>query len=139
MCVCVHCTDGCAAQNWSIAVFSLPEWIFKFALNTATDTLPHNVNLCRWKKLSSPQCQLCGETQSLAHILNSCQKPLHSAATLSGMMACSRSSMTSCSATWQLGFRSLLTYQASSVPSRKTLPPQTCAQTSSCGALQPFT
>ena len=68
--------EGSAAQNWSIAVFSLPEWIFKFALNAVTDTLPHNVNLCKWKKLSSPQCQLCGETQSLAHILNSCQKAL---------------------------------------------------------------
>ena len=68
--------EGSAAQNWSIAVFNLPEWIFKFALNAVTDTLPHNVNLCKWKKLSSPHCQLCGETQSLAHILNSCQKAL---------------------------------------------------------------
>ena len=59
-----------------VDVFSLPEWIFKFALNAVTDTLPHKVNLCKWKKLSSPQCQLCGETQSLAHILNSCQKAL---------------------------------------------------------------
>ena len=59
-----------------VDVFSLPEWIFKFALNAVTDTLPHNVNLCKWKKLSSPQCQLCGETQSLAHSLNSCQKAL---------------------------------------------------------------
>ena len=68
--------EGSAAQNWSTAVFSLPEWVFKFALNAVTDTLPHNVNLCKWKKLSSPQCQLCGETQSLAHILNSCHKAL---------------------------------------------------------------
>ena len=68
--------EGSAAQNWSTAVFSLPEWVFKFALNAVTDTLPHNVNLCKWKKLSSPQCQLCGETKSLAHILNSCQKAL---------------------------------------------------------------
>ena len=44
--------EGSAAKNWSIAVFSLPEWIFKFALNAVTDTLPHNVNLCKWKKLS---------------------------------------------------------------------------------------
>ena len=68
--------EGSAAQNWSIAVFGLPEWIFKFALNAVTDTLPHNVNLCKWKKLSSQQCQLCGESQSLAHIPNSCQKGL---------------------------------------------------------------
>ena len=68
--------EGSAAQNWSTAVFSLPEWVFKFALNAVTDTLPHNVNLFKWKKLSSPQCQLCEETQSLAHVLNSCQKAL---------------------------------------------------------------
>ena len=43
---------------------------------SVTNTLHHNVNLSKWKKLSSPQCQLCGEPQSLAHILNSCQKAL---------------------------------------------------------------
>ena len=32
--------------------------------------------LFKWKKLSSPKCQLCGEHQSLAHVLNSCQKAL---------------------------------------------------------------
>ena len=68
--------EGRAAQNWSTAIFSLPEWVFKFALNAVTDTLPHNANLFRWKKLSSPRCQLCGEVQSLAHVLNSCQKAL---------------------------------------------------------------
>ena len=41
-----------------------------------TDSLPHNANLYKWKKLSSPKCQLCGEYQSLAHVLNSCQKAL---------------------------------------------------------------
>jgi hypothetical protein len=68
--------EGSVAQNWSKAIFSLPDWCFKFALNAVTDTLPHNLNLYRWKKLSSPKCQLCGETQSLAHVLNSCQKAL---------------------------------------------------------------
>ena len=68
--------EGSAAQNWSTAIFSLQEWVFKFALNAVTDTLPHNSNLCRWKKLSSPRCQLCGEIQSLTHVLNSCQKAL---------------------------------------------------------------
>ena len=65
---------GRAAQNWFTAIFRLPEWVFKFVLNTGTNTLPHNTNLFRCKKLSSPRCQLCGEVQSLAHILNSCQK-----------------------------------------------------------------
>ena len=69
--------EGSAAQNWPTAVFSLPEWIIKFALNAVTDTPPQYANLCRWKKLSSPWCQLCGEDQSLAHILNSCWKALN--------------------------------------------------------------
>ena len=45
-------------------------------LNSVTDTLPHNANLFKWKKLSSSKCQLCGEHQSLAHVLNACQKAL---------------------------------------------------------------
>ena len=69
--------EGNVAQNWSSAIFSLPEWCFKFALNAVTDTLPHNANLVKWKKLSSSKCQLCGEHQSLAHVLNSCQKALN--------------------------------------------------------------
>ena len=68
--------EGCAAQIWSAAISSLPEWCFKFALNAVMDTLPHNANLYKWKKLSSPRCQLCGEHQFLAHVLNSCQKAL---------------------------------------------------------------
>ena len=68
--------EGRAAQNWSTVIHSLPEWHFKFALNAVTDSLPHNANLYKWKKLSSPMRQLCGEYQSLAHILNSCQKAL---------------------------------------------------------------
>ena len=72
MCVCVcvcMCVEGRAAQI-------CPEWCFKFALNAVTDTLPHNAKLYKWKKLSSPRCQLCGEHQFLAHVLNSCQKAL---------------------------------------------------------------
>ena len=68
--------EGRAAQIWATAISTLPEWCFKFALNAVTDTLPHNANLYKWKKLSSPRCQLCGEHQFLAHVLNSCQKAL---------------------------------------------------------------
>ena len=68
--------EGHAAQIWVTAISTLPEWCFKFTLNAVTDTLPHYANLCKWMKLSSSLCQLCGEYQSLAHILNSCQKTL---------------------------------------------------------------
>lgn len=51
--------EGQAAQTWSTAISTLPEWFFKFALNAVTDTLRHNANFYKWK-LSTPQCQLCG-------------------------------------------------------------------------------
>ena len=35
------------------------------------DTLPHNANLHLWKDESS-SCSLCGEKQSLIHVLNAC-------------------------------------------------------------------
>jgi hypothetical protein len=37
------------------------------------DTLPHNMNLFRWKKLKSLMCHLCGkEPQTLPHVPNNC-------------------------------------------------------------------
>ena len=75
--------EGSAAQNWSMAVFNLPEWVFKFALNVVTDTLPHNANLSKWKKLyvltavptlwgnpvSDPRPQLLPESLHLGPLL----------------------------------------------------------------------
>ena len=63
---------GRAADLWSTTVQSLPERVFKFALNALTDTLPHNCNLHLWKKLPSASCNLCGQQQSLLHVLNAC-------------------------------------------------------------------
>ena len=31
--------EGSAAQNWSTAIFSLPEWVFKFAFNAVTEPM----------------------------------------------------------------------------------------------------
>jgi len=61
-----------AAEIWAKVVESLPDEILKFALNAALDTLPHNANLHLWKKKASPSCTLCGERQSLIHVLNTC-------------------------------------------------------------------
>ena len=60
-----------SAEIWSKAVQSLPSHLLKFALNAAQDTLPHNANLARWRKLSDA-CKLCGKRQTLLHILNNC-------------------------------------------------------------------
>ena len=67
---------GKPADLWSSTVQSLPERVFKFALNAVTNTLPYNMNLFLWKKLSSPQCQLCSKEQSLHHVLNNCKVAL---------------------------------------------------------------
>ena len=61
-----------AAEIWAKAVESLPDEIMKFSLNSAVDTLPHNANLHLWKKKESSSCPLCGEKQSLIHVLNAC-------------------------------------------------------------------
>ena len=61
-----------AAEIWAKAVESLPDEILKFSLNSAVDTLPHNANLHLWKKKESSSCPLCGEKQSLIHVLNAC-------------------------------------------------------------------
>ena len=67
-----------AATLWSETVQKLPPEALKFALNAAQDTLPHNANLAIWRRSEglSSHCKLCGERQTLAHILNHCQVAL---------------------------------------------------------------
>ena len=45
-------------------------------MNSAVDTLPHKANLHLWKKHSNSSCPLCGERQTLIHILNACKVAL---------------------------------------------------------------
>ena len=62
---------------WATAVSNLTSEAMKFALNSATDTLPHNSNLARWYKgLHSGLCKLCGSRQTLLHVLNNCNVAL---------------------------------------------------------------
>ena len=65
-----------AANIWERALVQLSDDHRKFALNAALDTLPHNANLHLWKKRSNSNCTLCGERQSLIHILNNCPAAL---------------------------------------------------------------
>ena len=51
----------------------MPDEHLKFALNSAVDTLPHNANLHLCRKHHSSACPLCGEKQTLIHILNTCR------------------------------------------------------------------
>jgi hypothetical protein len=68
-----RCMDqecGCGSVS-SAVVKALPEEQMKFSHNSTLDMLPHNHNLHLWKK-SSPACTLCGENQTLLHVLNNC-------------------------------------------------------------------
>ena len=70
----MRCASNPAAAVWAKAVAGLSSGSTKFVLNAATDTLPHNSNLVLWGRLptSSGCCKLCGEKQSLHHVLNNC-------------------------------------------------------------------
>ena len=57
---------------WPKVVQALPPDEQRFSLNATVDILPHNYNLCVWKRKTSPYCPLCGEQQTLIHVLNCC-------------------------------------------------------------------
>ena len=67
----LHLVEEEAAAQWASAVGSLTPSGLKFALNACQDSLPHNCNLAIWKGHPS-ECKLCGERQSLLHVLCSC-------------------------------------------------------------------
>ena len=68
-----RCTTPDGARVWGKALENVADEHLKFALNSAVDTLPHNANLCLWKKRDSDSCLLCGERQTLIHVLNTCK------------------------------------------------------------------
>lgn len=65
-----------AAELWAQIVMNLPDEVMRFALNSVTNTLPHNANLHLWGKKPTPVCQLCPERQTLQHVLNHCSVAL---------------------------------------------------------------
>ena len=65
-------TSSDAANVWASVLVYLPDELMKFALNSAVDTLPHNANLHLWKKRGDDRCPLCGDRQTLIHVLNIC-------------------------------------------------------------------
>ena len=74
---CFRSVDSSCYSIWIAAVQALPDFSFKFALKATLDTLPHNKNLHKWKKLESSNCPLCGKVQSLLHVLNNCNVSLN--------------------------------------------------------------
>ena len=63
--------DAASARIWSAAVENLSSAVTKFILNAASDTLPHNSNLSLWGRVPRV-CPLCGQQQTLHHVLNHC-------------------------------------------------------------------
>ena len=71
-------TDTFAPDIWAAAACKLGSEGLKFVLNAATDTLPHNCNLAKWRNGAvSEACRLCGNRQTLLHVLNGCERALH--------------------------------------------------------------
>ena len=67
-------TPTAAATIWVDVVQGLPDEPFKFALNAAHDTLPHNANLHLWGKEEQDTSPFCLEdSQNLVLVLNSCR------------------------------------------------------------------
>ena len=59
-----------------MAVGNISSATTKFILNAASDTLPHRSNLSLWGRSVPRWCPLCGEDQTLLHVLNQCQVSL---------------------------------------------------------------
>ena len=58
------------AEVWGETNQTLLSEQMRFVLNAAPDTLPHNANPQLWREMESETCPLCGERQTLIHVLN---------------------------------------------------------------------
>ena len=67
-----RCVSPNAADTWGKVLMELSDEHRKFAINSAVDTLPHNANLHLWQKRRDDTCPLCGQRQTLIHVLNAC-------------------------------------------------------------------
>ena len=63
---------------WDEVVSGLNDKAMIFVVNAVLDVLPHHVNLKRWNKLDTRSCSLCGQDQTLMHVLNNCNVALQS-------------------------------------------------------------
>ena len=59
-------------RNWNLLIKYLPSNIFSFCRKALIFSLNNNSNLSRWKLRNSPNCDLCGKTQTPIHALNNC-------------------------------------------------------------------
>ena len=57
-------------RNWNLLINCLPSNIFIFCRKALIFSLNNNSNLARWKIRNSPNCDLCGKTQTQIYALN---------------------------------------------------------------------
>ncbi|XP_068595260.1 retrovirus-related Pol polyprotein from type-1 retrotransposable element R2 [Brachionichthys hirsutus] len=74
----------CAWTKWDLPkrkitwseIWRLEPFRISFLLRSVYDTLPSPTNLHRWGLREDPQCRLCGERGTMAHILAGCKTAL---------------------------------------------------------------
>ena len=127
--------DSRAPQLWSVIVPTLPERVFRFALNSLTDTLPHIAILHLWRRITTPACISCvvrGKPSFMCWI--PCPYVLSTWTT--AMMQSSGASTTSWLASFLHLRASQQTCQTSPTPSHSKLPAQTDGQTLLSGLVE---
>ena len=67
-----------ADLSWNSLIYSIPQELLKFLLNSTHNALPTSDNLRRWRKtVVDLKCCLCGfSNPTLKHILNGCSMAL---------------------------------------------------------------
>ncbi len=63
--------------SWKSYMFNLPKGLLSFATRAAIDVLPSGDNLKVWGKSDNIKCELCGNKNTLLHILNACKTALN--------------------------------------------------------------
>ena len=59
-------------KAWTSQDFYLPLSLLKFGINAIMNTIPSLNNLKRWGLTSDDRCPLCGQSQTIMHVLSSC-------------------------------------------------------------------
>ena len=63
--------------TWKGIIYNLPHRVLSFAVRAAIDALPTFRNLQRWGKRMNGRCVLCGNSQTLHHVLSGCKTMLN--------------------------------------------------------------
>ena len=63
--------------TWRSIIYSLPRGVLSFITRAAINCLPTADNLRRWGEKLNSRCFLCGNHETLLHILNNCSKALN--------------------------------------------------------------